>query len=52
MDTLNKMMSSGVRYRLFSLLSRLLQRTGWLARDRERTKETYSLGYIVVAAKG
>lgn len=51
MDTLNKMMASGNRYRIYRLLWWLAERTGWLQRDRNRTSEQYAIGYCMVARK-
>ena len=51
MDTLNKMMASGFRNRLFLLMMKLPGMAGWLRRNRKRTKEIYALGYCLVARK-
>ncbi|MBL8009513.1 MAG: class I SAM-dependent methyltransferase [Flavobacteriales bacterium] len=51
MDTLNKMFPSGLGHRLFMGLVRILDFSGWLRRDRERTRETYSLGYVLVTRR-
>ena len=51
MDTLNKIMSGSFSNRVFRLLARSVELTGWIRRNRERTQETYALGYSVVARK-
>ncbi|MEO8590671.1 MAG: class I SAM-dependent methyltransferase [Flavobacteriales bacterium] len=51
MDTLNKFMHSGFSNRLFMILMKLANMTGWLKRNRERTRESYALGYCFVARK-
>lgn len=51
MDTLNKMFPTGPEHRLFKGLVGFLHAMGWLKRDRERTRETYSLGYVLVTRR-
>ena len=51
MDTLNKLMPRGARNRLFMLFWKLPGMSGWLRRNRERTRESYALGYCLVARK-
>ena len=51
MDTLNKFMHSGIRNRLFLLLARLVEFTGWPERNRRTTKDQYALGNVMVVRK-
>ena len=51
MDSLNKLMPHGLSNRLFLMLSRLLDWTGWPRRNRERTKDRYAMGYCMVVRK-
>jgi len=51
LDTLNKMMDTGFRNRLFLLLLKMPGLKGWLERNRMRTGERYALGYCLVARK-
>jgi 2-polyprenyl-3-methyl-5-hydroxy-6-metoxy-1,4-benzoquinol methylase len=51
MDTLNKSMASGWRYRAFRLLASLVKKSSWLRKNREKTKYSYPLGFVLVAKK-
>lgn len=51
MDSLNKLMPSGLSNRGFLLFSRCLGWTGWLARNRARTRDRYAMGYCLLGVK-
>ena len=51
LDTLNKIMVSGFKHRIFMLLLRLPGLMGWVKRNREKTLENYAIGYTLVARK-
>ncbi|MBL0126287.1 MAG: class I SAM-dependent methyltransferase [Flavobacteriales bacterium] len=51
MDTLNKFASSGLSNRIFRVFASLVRATGWLERNRRRTKDRYALGYVCILQK-
>ncbi|MBK8497659.1 MAG: class I SAM-dependent methyltransferase [Flavobacteriales bacterium] len=51
MDSLNKLMPTGLSNRFFLLLSKLVVWSGWPKRNRARTRDRYALGYCLVATR-
>ncbi|MCB9184609.1 MAG: methyltransferase domain-containing protein [Flavobacteriales bacterium] len=51
MDTLNKFFPEGLMNKAFLAFARLVELTGWPARDRARTRDRYALGNAMVARK-
>ncbi len=51
MDTLNKFCPRGLSNRIFRMFASLVRSTGWLERNRRRTKDRYALGYVCILQK-